>query len=232
MNESLSSYRPVEALGVDARAAFITRTYWHLFGAIVGFTLLEVFFFKSGLAQPMAQLMLSGSWLIVLGAFMIVGWAASHVAGSARSLGAQYAALAGFVLAESIIFVPLLFVAHYAIQGNVIQSAAVVTLLGFTGLTGTVLITRKDFSFLRSVLVWVGIGALLLIVASVLFGFQLGTLFSVGMIVFAGAAILYDTSNVLHRYPEDRYVAAALSLFASVALLFYYVLMIFAGGRR
>jgi FtsH-binding integral membrane protein len=71
-----------------------------------------------------------------------------------------------------------------------------------------------------------------LIAASVLFGFQLGTMFSVGMVAFAGAAVLYDTSNVLHRYPEDRYVGAALQLFASIALMFWYVLRIFLGSRR
>ena len=43
-----------------------------------------------------------------------------------------------------------------------------------------------------------------------LFGFELGVFFSVAMVAFAGAAILYDTSNVLHHYPEDRAVGAAL----------------------
>ena len=62
---------------------------------------------------------------------------------------------------------------------------------------------------------------------SLLFGWNLGTWLSVGMIVFAGAAILYDTSKILHHYEEDRYVAAALELFASVALMFWYVLQLF-----
>jgi len=43
----------------------------------------------------------------------------------------------------------------------------------------------------------------------------------------AGAAILFDTSNILRTYPEDRYVSAALQLFASVALMFWYVLRLF-----
>ena len=71
---------------------------------------------------------------------------------------------------------------------------------------------------------WGGIIALVTIVGGVLFGFQLGTFFSVAMVGLAGAAILYDTSNVLHHYPEDRYVAASLELFASVALMLWYVL--------
>ncbi len=217
---------PVSALSVGARATFINRTYQHLLGAIVGFAAVEVFLFTSGLAAPIARTMLSGSWLLVLGAFMIVSWFASRVALTSQSMGAQYAALGGFVVAEAIIFVPMLFIAEMKANG-VIQSAAVVTLLGFAGLTAVAFVTRKDFSFLGGLLRWGMILALVLIVAGVLFGFQLGTFFSVAMIGLAGAAILYDTSNVLHHFPEDRYVGAALQLFASVALMFWYVLRLF-----
>ena len=100
-------------------------------------------------------------------------------------------------------------------------------LVAAAGLTAVALITRKDFSFLRGILVWGGILAIVAIVAAVLFGFELGTWFSVAMIGFAGAAVLYDTSNILHHYPEDRYVAASLQLFASIALMFWYVLRLF-----
>ena len=130
------------------------------------------------------------------------------------------------ILAESLIFVPLLYLAFTRAPGA-ISSAAVVTLTGFAALTMIAFMTRKDFSFLRGILAWGGVSALILIVTSILFGFHLGTWFSVGMVAFAGAAILYDTSNVLHHFPEDRYVAASLQLFASVALLFWYVLRIF-----
>jgi hypothetical protein len=90
----------------------------------------------------------------------------------------------------------------------------------------------QTYSFLGALLRWGGIVALLAIVGAVLFGFQLGTWFSVAMVGFAGAAILYETSNVLLRFPEDRYVAAALQLFSSVALMFWYLLRLFMGERR
>ena len=228
MNTTYSTSRdlPVASLGVDARAAFVTRTYLHLFGALLGFAVIEILLFSTGLAAIIAQAMLGVSWLLVLGGFMIVGWFASRVAHSARSLGSQYAALVAFVFAEALIFVPLLFVAQTFASG-VIESAALVTLLGFGGLTVVAFLTRKDFSFLGGLLRWGFIVALILIVAGVLFGFQLGTFFSVVMIALAGGAILYDTSNVLHHYPEDRHVGAALELFASVALMFWYVLRLF-----
>ena len=227
-----SAYRPtpVEALGVDARAGFIVRTYQHLFGAIVAFVLVEWFFFTTGLAETMARAMLGTSWLLVLGGFVVVSWLATSAATQSRSLGAQYAALGAFVVAEAIIFVPMLFIAQSYAPG-VIESAATVTLLGFTGLTIVAFQTRKDFSFMGSMLRWAGMLALVAIVAAVLFGFELGTWFSIAMIGLAGGAILYDTSNVIHRFPEDRYVAAALTLFASVAMMFWYVLRLFMGRR-
>jgi len=217
---------PIGQQSVDARAEFITRTYNHLMGAIVAFVGIEFLLFGSGWAAPIAETMLSGSWLLVLGAFMIVGWLANGVAARSESLPAQYAALGAYVLFEALIFVPMLFLAEATATG-VIQSAAIVTLLGFAGLTAVVFTTRKDFSFLGSLVRYGFILGLVAIVGGLLFGFQLGTWFSVGMIGLAGAAILYDTSNVLHHYPEDRYVAASLSLFASVAVLFWYVLRLF-----
>jgi hypothetical protein len=223
------AYRVGQQAAVDSRARFITRTYNHLFGAIAAFALVEFALFQLDIAPVIARAM-SGSWLIVLGGFMVVSWIASHVAHTAASRPAQYAALAGFVVAEAIIFVPLLYMANQYAPGA-IQSAGLVTMLGFAGLTAVAFTTRKDFSFLGGVLRWAFILALVLIAASLIFGFQLGTLFSVVMVGLAGAAILYDTSNVLHHFPENRYVAASLQLFSSVALMFWYVLRIFISSR-
>ena len=215
---------------VDSRARFISRSYNHLFGAIVAFAAIEFALFATGLAVPIAQAMLSVSWLFILGGFMIAGWVASRAAQTAQSLTAQYAALAGYVVIESLIFLPLLVVANHFAPGA-ISSAGLVTLLGFAALTGIAFYTRKDFSFLRGALLWGGVGAMLLIVGGVIFGFQLGLFFSVAMVVFAGAAILYDTSNVVHHFPEDRYVTASRQLFSSVTLMFWYVLRIFMSRR-
>lgn len=222
--------QPVALRSEETRAEFITRTYLHLFGAILAFTLLETAYFVTGLAVPIAVALLGTSWLLVLGGFVVVSWLATRIAHLAESPGAQYAALGAYVIAESIIFVPLLLIAQLAAPG-VIQSAAMVTLFGFTGLTVVVFSTRKDFSFLGGLLGWCGVVALTLIVAGVVFGFELGTFFSVAMIALAGGAILHDTSKVLHHFPEDRYVAAALELFASVALLFWYVLRLYLSRR-
>ena len=220
----------VAELDVNSRGRFISRTYSHLFCAITAFTLIEIFLFKTGMAETIARALLGTSWLLVMGGFVVVSWLASRVAHSAESKVAQYAALAGFVVAEAIIFVPLLYVADKFAPGA-ISSAAMVTFIAFVGLSLVAFYTRKDFSFLRGILCWGGIIALVAIVCGAIFGFNLGLGFSVIMVALAGGAILYDTSNILHHYPEDRYVGAALELFASVALMLWYVLRIFMSRR-
>ena len=76
---------------------------------------------------------------------------------------------------------------------------------------------------------FVGLGA---IVCGLLFGFSLGLFFSLGMVGLAGGYILYYTSQIMFHYRTDQHVAASLSLFASVALLFYYVLRILMSLNR
>jgi len=229
-NQYSSQHIPVALLETSRRTRFIMRTYAHLLAAMIGFTLIEVFLFRSGLAQQILRIMVELPWLLIIGGFMIVGWMATRVAHQAASPVVQYLALAGFVVAEAVMFLPLLLVAELNVPG-VTQSAGLVTLVGFIGLTGVVFVTRKDFSFMTSVLMWAGVVALLLIVASLIFGFELGTWFSVAMIAVAGGSILRDTSRIMRYYPEDRYVAAALELFASVALLFWYVLRLMSRRR-
>ena len=185
INTDLQRSIPAIGLDVSSRARFIMRTYAHLVGAILGFTALEIFYFQSGLAYPIASFAFNSSWLLILGAFIIVSWLASRTAHRAQSLATQYLALAGFVFAESLIFVPLLFIANMQAPG-VISSAALVTLMGFVGLTAVVFTTRKDFSFMGSILRWGFVVAIVLIVASLIFGFELGTFFSVAMIGLAG----------------------------------------------
>ena len=219
---------------VAERAKFIERTYLHLAGAIAGFVGLEFALLNSETAVNFAITMLSGGrmgWLVVLGAFMVVSWIADRWARSATSLPLQYAGLALYVVAEAVLFMPLLLIANAIGGGEIIFTAAVSTLAIFAALTGVVLYTKKDFSWMRGALAIAGIGAMVLIGLSLVIGFNLGTLFTVAMIVFAGGYILYDTSNVLHHYSTRQYVSAALALFASVALLFWYVLRLFMSNR-
>ncbi len=231
------SYAPFAAdAKADERAAFIQRTYLHLLGAVVAFVALEAALFTLVPAETltkMTMLMVGGwSWLIVLGAFMGVSWLARSWANSSTSVGMQYAGLGLYVVAQAVLFVPLLCIAMFYTHGNVLMPAAVLTLFIFGGLTAITFITKADFSYMGSYLMWGGIAAMGIIVFGIFFGFSLGFWFSAAMVLLASGYILYDTSNVLHRYHTDQHVAASLALFASVALLFWYVLQILMAVNR
>lgn len=227
MQDNLNTMAPVSALSNEDRSAFIWKCYAHVVGALLAVVAIETYLFSSGVAWQIAEPMLN-SPMLVLAAFIGLSWGASHFAHTLKSTTSQYVAFAVLVVAWSLMFVPMLAMALIMDQsGSMIESAAVVTLFGCAALVATVMITRKDFSFLRSVLVWGFFIAMGLIATSLIFGWNLGTWFSVGMIGFAGVAVLYDTSNIMHHYPQDKYVAASMALFSSIAMMFWYILRLF-----
>jgi FtsH-binding integral membrane protein len=212
----------------DARATFLRRTYGHLAGAVLAFTALEMLLFSSGAAEEIVRSLFFGSnvsMLFLLVGFIGAGWVAQYWARSAQSPGLQYLGLGLYVVVEVLIFLPLLYVAVRYSDPSVLPTAAIMTLSLFAGLTTAAFATRKDMSFLGPIIMIGSFVALGFIVAGILFQFQLGVFFSLAMVGLASLAILYSTSNVLHHYRTDQHVAAALDLFAAVALLFYYILL-------
>jgi hypothetical protein len=233
-------------MGASDRKRFIKQTYSHLFGAIVVFAALLWTFMNVGvfqnMLQPFVNFALGGrwNWGVVLLGFMAVSFVADQWASHAKSRAMQYAGLGFYVLAEAIIFVPLLAIVEWKTSTivakgggdpNIVRDAALLTLVVFGVLTASVVFSKKDFSFLRSAL-WVASGAAMtLIVLSLVFGFNLGLVFSVAMVILAAGYILFHTSQVLAHYDPESHVAAALALFSSVALMFWYMIRILMRAR-
>ncbi len=217
------------------RAEFIKKTYLHVAGAVAAFIVVEFLLFQLGIAELLGRFVAGSSfgWMAMLGGFMLLGYLSSSFAAKAGDINAQYTGLGIYVLGEAIMFAPILWIASVRLDDpNVIMSAAIVTLALFAGLTAIVFTTGADFSFLGGALKIFGMLALGLIVCSFIFpSLTLGIWFSFAMVAFAGAAILYQTSQVMRRYPTDYYVAASLALFSSVMLLFWYVLRLFMSRR-
>jgi FtsH-binding integral membrane protein len=217
----------------SARVAFVRRTYAHLAGAILAFIGLETLLLAiPGIDQVVLPVIRGGSWLVVLLAFAGVSWLANRWAQSDASVGLQYLGLSLYVLAEAVIFLPLMLLAG-AYNPSAIPIAGIITLGMFAGLTATVFLTRGDYSYLRPILSIGTFAALGFIIAACIFPFGslLITVFCFAMVALASGAIIYNTSNVLHHYRTDQHVAAALALFAAVALLFWYVLQILMRSR-
>jgi FtsH-binding integral membrane protein len=212
----------------EARATFIRRTYLTLSGAIAAFAAIETVFLQTEIPVALLSFIVAFEygWLSILGVFIVTGWLARTMAATVDSVPLQYLGLACYVFAEAVIFAPLLYLAVHICSPAVLPTAAVLTITLFLGLTSVAFITREDYSYLGSILTVGGMVAIGLIVCGVFFGFDLGLAFSFGMIVLAGIAILHDTSKMIHHFRTDQHVAAALELFASVALMFWYVIQI------
>lgn len=123
------------------------------------------------------------------------------------TLGKQYAGFALYIIAEAIIFLPLIIFAN-SFAPDTIPQAGIITAALTAGISAYAFFSKKDFSFMGSFLTIASFVALGIIVCAVLFGIQLGLWFSAAMIVFAGLVILYQTSVMIRRYRNDQYVAA------------------------
>ena len=213
----------------QVRVEFYKKTYAHVAGGVLLFVLFEYLLLQSDTLVNFMLSMLDGwRWLIMLGGFMLVTNYAESTVLKTADKNIQYMAYALYVFAQAIIFVPLLYLAiYYTESAELVQQAALVTLALFVGISAVVFLTKKDFSFLKAGLTIGFFIALGLIIAGSLFGFNLGLWFSVGMCILAGGSILYQTSNLVNKYGTEDYIPASLGLFASLMLLFWYVLQIF-----
>jgi FtsH-binding integral membrane protein len=226
------------AAPVSERVAFIRRTYAHVLGAVLAFVGLSAGLIASGMAEQIIRdvfLASRMSWLLLMVVFIGGTFAAQYMAQARRSVGVQYAGLALYVMLYTLLFLPILTIASDPKYGvgnpSLPLQAGIVTLAVFGGLTAAVFISGKDFSFLGPVLMVCSFLALGVILAAVLFSFSLGLVFSALMVALFAGFIIYDTSNIIHRYGTNEHVAASMALFGSVAMLFYYILRIFMSVR-
>ncbi len=214
------------------KASFYKKTYLHVALAIVAFIFVETLLLKIVPAETVYMMIGQRySWLLVLGVFWLASFLASKWS-MAQSRSTQYLGLAFYILLQAVIFLPMMYIAMaYTDGGEVVFQAATLTVAMFAGISAVAFTSKKDFSFLRNVITIGGFIALGLIVAGMIFGFDLGLWFSVGMVILASATILYQTSKLKDAYTTDQYVGASLQLFASIMLLFWYILRILMSRR-
>ena len=229
----------------NARIGFIRRTYLHLAGSVAVLVGLEAIllqalktdggrdFLAAWFGNPL-------SLLLILGFFIAGGFLARVLARADMPPVVKYLGLSMYIAIEAIFLLPILYVATTDPKYGgmaIVNQAAVLTLVTFGGLTLTVFVTKKDFSFLGYGLMlagWLLLGMIIVAIVMPLFGgpsVYLGTWFSCLVIALAAGYILYDTSNILHHYRTDEHVAASLELLADVVLLFYHILRVLMLNR-
>ncbi len=138
-------------------------------------------------------------------------------------------ALFGFTILTGITTAPVLL----AYTQATVVNALVLTGIVFVGLSAYTIISKKDFSFLGGML---SVGLIILIIGGLLNAFifkssGLSFIYSAaGVFIFSGF-ILYDTSNILNRYPTDEYISATLSLYLDILNLFLLLLSLLGFNR-
>lgn len=222
----------VATVGVSDRVAFLRKTYGLLGISLLVWAGASAAFFRYGTETSFrfSKWALGGSlnWLAVIGLLIVSGMVAQWLARSGKSRAIQLLGLSIEIGAWTFLMQPLLWKLFMFFKPDdavaILGQGTVATLVVFTGLTATVFITKKDFSFLRGVITVGMFAALGIILASMLFGFTLGVVFIGAMIALLSLKILYDTSVVMKEFPPTHYVSAALMLFATVATLFWYII--------
>ncbi|CAM9466585.1 unnamed protein product [Heterosigma akashiwo] len=116
--------------------------------------------------------------------------------------------------------------------GMAVLQALILTTLLFVGLTLFTCITKIDFSFLRYGLfasLWVLILWGLFIP---IFGYSSYWLYCLFGVLIFSLFVVYDTSNIMHKFGYDDYIIAAIELYLDFINLFLFILQILGGGRR
>lgn len=239
--QAFQNERPIEGavatLGVSDRVAFLRKAYSLLGIALIAWAggSAALFHYAPETSLAWSKWALNGHWLLVVGLLMVSGMVAQWLAKSDTSRAIQLIGLGVEVAAWTFLLQPILWIGFIKFPesfGAMLAQGTVATLVIFAGLTATVFITKKDFSFLRGVITIGMFAAMGVIIASMLFGFSLGLVFIGAMIALLSLKILYDTSLLLNYFPPTHYVSASLMLFSTVATLFWYIINLLMSMRE
>jgi FtsH-binding integral membrane protein len=208
---------------VSERMAFIRRTYTLLLIQLVCVALATSLSIRIGLPEKLG---LGGVLIGFLGViFIMPRLIVPSASRPTQTLGA--ALLIGFY---GLLLSPLVMVAP---PGVLIQ-AAVLTGCVFGGLTLYVFMTKKDFNFLGGMLsaaLWILIGVGIISFFFGGFGNTAGLAYSGFAVLLFSGFVLYDTSNIMRRYPTNAHVAASITLLIDVVNLFWHIAYILMASR-
>jgi FtsH-binding integral membrane protein len=221
-------FRPVTAadVSVGERVAFIRKVYALFFagtlfgvgGALLGF-----------MYPPLMLAFAAHPWIAF---FLMIGGVMGAQAVRHKP-GINLVALFGFTTFTGLVISPLLYFISRQNPVSIFQAGAL-TVGIFGGLTVYVFVSDRDFSFMRGMLV---VGLVVVILGGLLNIFMVGSsalafgLAVAALLVFSGF-VLYDTSNIIRRYPTNEYIAGALSLYLDAFNMFLALLRILNAGRR
>ena len=221
----------VEQTGAEARREFIRKTYVHFIVGLMGF------------CGVVWGIMSSPAALIVLDSVNNFVWLAALIGLSigyrwffaSANMTTHYVGFGLTIVLQGVLTAPLFWLAQNAFPGqNILRDAFMLTSLGFGGLTGFVLITKKDFSFLGGFLSAATLILLGVMILGMFFGgFGSGLLMSGLVLVLFAGWVLYDTSVIQKQLPLNGYVFGATMLLIDFVVMLrqvVFLLMAFANN--
>lgn len=220
MNDHPTNYVQRE-VGVSTSMNSVLRNTYMLLGATLLFSAVTAGIAMALDISRMTALVLS---LVGFGLLFVV----QKTADSAKGLVAVFA----FTGTLGAALGPMLN--HYIALTNgpslIFQSLAG-TALVFFALSGYVLTTRKDFSFMGGFLMMGLIVAIIAGIALMFFHAPAAQLaLSAGIVLLMSGLILFDTSRIIHG-GETNYIRATVSLYLNIYNLFTALLHLLSAGR-
>lgn len=210
---------------VAERMSFIRKVYALFFAA----SLFAIGGVALGLTTPaVLDFAFGHPWIMLF--MMIGGVFAAQAVRHVRGL--NLVALFGFTTLTGVMISPLMYVVSMNNPASIL-AAGVLTVGIFGGLTAYAFVSKRDFSFMRGMLM---IGLVVVVLASLLNIFLTISAFSfaisaAALVLFSGF-VLYDTSNIIRHYPVNEYIAGALSLYLDAFNIFLALINILNAGDR
>lgn len=206
--------------GVSERLGFIRKVYSLFFVA----TLFAIGGVMIGFAVPDVMIMIAQHPFITLMLMMggVIGaQAVRHVP------GVNLAAFFGFTTFTGVVISPFIYYVSITNPSSIFQ-AGVLTVGIFGGLTVYAFLSKRDFSFMRGMLF---VGLIVVVLAGLLNMLAVGStglgfaIACAALLLFSGY-VLYDTSNIIRRYPTNEYIAGAMDLYLDAFNIFLALLRI------
>lgn len=188
---------------------------------------------------PLLVSLMLGNRIVMYGAFGLLFVSTLGASAVSKVRVVNVIALMGVALLMGVELSPMVFVAQYAaglgatLSSNPVRDTLVMVMCVFSGITGYIFVTRKDFSWMSSILsmgTMVVFGACILTFVFKTEVFSLavastGALLSIGM-------LLYVTSYIFRNSEMDDAVGDALALLVQLRNLFMFLLRILMSSRR
>jgi FtsH-binding integral membrane protein len=188
---------------------------------------------------PLLVSLMLGNRIVMYAAFGLLFVSTLGASAVSKVRVVNVIALMGVALLMGIELSPMVFVAQYyaglgdTLSNNPVRDTLVMVMCVFSGITGYIFVTRKDFSWMSSILsmgTMVVFGACLLTFVFKTEVFSLavastGALLSIGM-------LLYVTSYIFRNSEMDDAVGDALALLVQLRNLFMFLLRILMSSRR